>query len=569
MDIRDTEGFVLDPHGRFGPKFRIYYDGELVTPYDPETEEGFPHPRQLEYLESQTMYTMYAGMRGSGKTLVSVFDNLFASYQVPGCETIFFRKTLNELRHTVIKEFLDLPEELRGHFTDSLVSPRLVIPIPGTGRESVIHFASINTYEAATKYQGRQFFRITVDEWGLLPYEWWAYVQGSLRSTVSKDREGYPVMAQMKGLSNPGGPGSDTLRRMFGADCEKHRPKDLDIEYDPKDYTFVRSNIDDNPMFREGTPAGDAYRKNLRSKPPALRAAWLEGKWTGHEGMFFDKFDEDRTKVPHDIVLRLMGQQYFMPIFLGIDVGLVHHSYVALCTTVVLPVVGGGKKTFYLTFDEIATKGMSEHALAGHILDKLHEYGDSMIPRIRKIFLSPETFGEASRTRARIIGDVFAANQLVRPTKALSEKHVRENGLRSMYNLLSAENTMVEPITYDEHGKACDWLISDKCELLLAALPWATSDPDKPGDILKEGDSVMLDVLDGTRYGIYSHRVTEQERPLGERQKERLISLAQANSPLTFTQKAYAEYINELKQSQKPDTSRVGDWARRRHKERV
>jgi hypothetical protein len=556
MDIRDTEGYILDPHGRFGNKFCAYFDGELITP------PGFPHQRQLEYLESDTLYTLYAGMRGSGKTYVSVWDNLFTAYRAPGCEQIFFRKTLNELRHTVISEFMRLPETLRGHFTDSLVSPRLVLP-----NQSVIHFASINTYEAATKYQGRQFTRITFDEWALLPYEWWSYVAGSARSPVDHDVEGYPMLAQIKGLSNPGGPGSDTLRRMFGADCEKHKPKNLDIEYNPKQYSFVRSELNDNPVYREGTPAGDAYRENLKSKPPALRAAWLEGKWTGHEGMYFDTFHNDFCKVPHDKLLRLLGQQYFTPIFLGIDVGIVHHAYVCWNAVVELPLRTGQKRTFIVTFDELAIKGASERQLAGAVLDHMRGYPE-MIQRVKKVYLSPETFGEASRTRARVIGDVFVTENMVRPIPAKTEKHSRVNGLRSMYTLLADKNVLLEPLTANKDGLACDWLISDRCELLLSALPWATSDPDVPGDIMKEGDAIQLDILDGARYAVYTHRLLMAEKPAPDVQRDRLVTLAQANSPITFSQRAYGEYIASLRDAEKPSQSRSGEWARGRHRER-
>ena len=45
-----------------------------------------------------------------------------------------------------------------------------------------------------------------------------------------------------------------------------------------------------------------------------------------------------------------------------------------------------------------------------------------MIQRVKKVYLSPETFGEASRTRARVIGDVFVTENVVRPVPAKTEK---------------------------------------------------------------------------------------------------------------------------------------------------
>lgn len=552
--------FILDPSGRkFGTKWSAYQETKngLIR----LTPEGFPHQRQLEYLESDALHTLYAGMRGSGKTFVSVWDTLFAAHWVPGSEQIFFRRTLNELKHTVVKEFLNLPEDLRGHFTDSLTSPRLVLP-----NESVIHFASVNTYEAATKYQGRQFYRITFDEWALIPYEWWSFIVGSLRTPILYDVEGQPISPQVKGLSNPGGPGSDTLRRLFGADCEKHCPPNLELpDYSPKDYCFVRSNLDDNPVYREGTPAGDAYRKVLKGRPPAIRAAWLEGRWTGFEGMYFDTFNLDYTKVPHDLILTLMAQQYWMPVFLGIDVGEVHHAYCCWNTVLQLPLADGTQRPFIVTFDEWLGKGLSERGIAGAILDKMRG-NHELKKRINRIYLSPETFGEAARTRARVIGDVFVQDQVCRPTPAKSEKNSRVNGLRSMYTLLSERHQVLHPITLDKEGMACDWLISSNCTELLSALPWAASDPDKPGDIKKEGDAQMLDVLDGTRYAIYTHRLTMMDQPPVDKQKDSLKMMGQTNAPETFSMKRYAEYVKELRESERVPQTRSGAWTSERHK---
>ena len=563
LDIRDTEGYVFDPTGVYGPKFHAYHDGELITPV------GFPHADQLTYLESTATYTLFGGMRGSGKTLVAVWDALFLAYRVPGAGIIFFRRTLNELRHTVIAEFLTLPEELRGKFTDSLVSPRLVLK-----NGSVIHFASINTEDAASKYQGRQFLRIIFDEWAQLPWEWWSEVDGSRRWPYVTDPDGVPVFAQTKGLSNPGGPGSDELRYLFGADMPKQRPPRLEIEYDPNDYLFIKSDIDKNPVFAVGTPAGDAYRKNLKNKTPAIRAAWLEGRWdAGHEGMFFDIFEKNKVEIPHDRVLQLMAEQYWAPVMLGVDVGVVHSAVVLWNFVAELQTRDKGKRKFIITFDEMAIKGASERQFAGAILDHMRE-DDQLCSRISKIYMSPEAFGEASRTRARVVGDVLVAQQVVRPTQAKCEKWSRPNGLSMMYTLLAERSVLLDPLTDDRDpetggftGVACDWLISDRCKLLLAAIPWATGDKHVPGDIEKEGNAQQLDVLDAGRYFVFSHPINQTEKPASVQQDEEIRTLIK--SPLMFTQRAYGEYLARLKQEQQGQVSKATQWTRDRHRERT
>src|SRR5208282_3678194 len=97
------------------------------------------------------------------------------------------------------------------------------------------------------------------------------------------------------------------------------------------------------------------------------------------------------------------------------------------------------------------------------------------------------------------------------PSKA--EKNSRVNGLSAMYTLLAERHVCLEELTADKDGQMCDWIISENCPLLLAALPWATQDPDTVGDIEKTGSAVQLDVLDGARYAIYSDHMTMNAEP--------------------------------------------------------
>jgi hypothetical protein len=548
--------FLLDAVGDFGPRYRAYANSKgqlkLLTP------EGFPHPRQLEYIESTSPYTLWAGQRGSGKSFAAVWDNIFTAYRVPGCTQIIFRRTMGELRRTIIKEFIKLPEALRGRFTDSALSPRLELD-----NGSNIYFASVNTEDAARKFLSGEFLKITFDEWCEIPTKWWLFISGSARSTVTEDWKGAPIGAQVKGLSNPGGVGADTLRHLFGADCDKACPKNLDIIYDPADYLFIPSVLDDNPAYAADKPAGKAYRKMLSAQPKAIRNAWLYGHWTGFEGMFFDAFDKDVTVIPHNKALSLMAKQSWMPVFLGTDVGVVHHCYTCWSTLVELPLEDGTKHIFILTFDELLLKGRSERALAGEILDKMRD-DTKLKQRIRRIYLSPETFGESSRTRARVIGDEFVADGVVRPIPAKTEKFSRPNGLRLMYTLLAERRVLLDGWT--ESRVVCDWLISDNCEELLAALPWAISDPDHDGDIRKEGDAPQLDVLDGARYGLYSHHVAG-EKPAGEIYKDKMELIKQGGMMPSKSMQMFSEHVKRIKEIREGTSQQTqsAKWARERH----
>src|SRR5208282_5094942 len=234
--------------------------------------------------------------------------------------------------------------------------------------------------------------------------------------------------------------------------------------YIPDDYLFIPSIMDDNPAYSAKTPAGRAYRKMLMAQPKAIRNAWLYGKWTGFEGMYFDCFDKDITVIPHDLLLSLMEKQNWMPIFNGFDWGKVHHSYFCMNTLLELPLADGTRQMFIVTVDELLIKGLSERALAEEIIEELMS-NERWNKRITKTFLSPETFGEGAHSRARNIGDVFVSHGIPRPIPAKGEKNSRANGLREMYNLLSDRPILLDGWTQD--NMVCGWLISDRCVELL------------------------------------------------------------------------------------------------------
>lgn len=554
--------FILDFKGSYGPKYRVY---ENITGRTEDfrrlTPEGFPHIRQIAYFEAITPWVMWAGQRGSGKTFGAVWDNLFTAYLVPGSQQIVFRRTMSELRRTIIAEFLKLPPELRGNFTDSQTTPRLVLP-----NGSSIHFASINDETAARKYLSGEFLKVTIDEIAEIPFEWTLFVSGSARCTITHDILGRPLTSQIKGLTNPGGQAADTLRHLFGADCEKSCPKHLDMVYNPEDFTFIPSLMSDNPAYAEDTPAGKAYRRMLSMQPKAIREAWLYGRWTGFEGMYFDCFEKDMVAIPHDDVLRLMKKQYWQPIFMGIDWGQVHHAYINWNTVLDFTDSRGKVRTIPVTLGELLLKGLSERALAEEIVDRTRVlFGEPGIAKISKVYLSPETFGTSPRSRARIIGDVFASHGMVRPLPAKTEKNSRQNGLRLMYTLL-AERIELLSAPWAPKNTVPGWLIDDSCTDLLGALPWAVSDKDKDGDIKAEGSNYYLDVLDGERYAIYSN-YSSHDQPATDIYKEKMERLTQGGINPSRSLTLFVEHCKRMRELKETSgkTSRIANYAKSRH----
>lgn len=61
------------------------------------------------------------------------------------------------------------------------------------------------------------------------------------------------------------------------------------------DYLFIPAKVYDNTALLERSPE---YLSQLRSLPPRLRAAWLDGSWNVFEGQFFSEFREECHVIP-------------------------------------------------------------------------------------------------------------------------------------------------------------------------------------------------------------------------------------------------------------------------------
>lgn len=441
---------------------------------------------------------------------------MFKAYLVPGSRQIIFRRTMGELKSTIIDRFQQMPLEIRGKIYREPSYERVELP-----NGSIIRFSSARSDDDTRKMLSGEFLCVYFDEWSEWEYRQWKFISGSVRTTINMDIKGRPVVAQVKGATNPGGLGGDVLNHLFGCDIEKSCPVGGEPEtYFPQEYEFIQSLIDDNPAYAADTSAGAAYRRMLQSQPRKIRDAWLYGKWSGFEGQYFDIFEEKRTLIPHDLVVRLMAQQYWQPIWIAYDWGKTHFSYATWNTFVEMKLSSGEVRKFAVTYRELLINGVSEVAVAGEICDLTP---DNERKRCEKIYGAPDTFGGDLLSRARRMGDVFVTFNLPRPMPAFNK---RQDGWTLMYTLLDEKNALLEPWATDV-PECSTWLIDEELEHLFEALPWAMSSkkPGKDGDIDDQGDSPLLDVLDGARYGVASRIQPQADRPFKEQMKETMAAL--------------------------------------------
>lgn len=514
-------------------KYGVFESHKDGSPLHPVTCEciGFlsckhwafrPHQKQIRFFDSTSPRLLFGGGRGPGKTESLVWKPIYTAYKVPGTKMICFRRTMGELKKTVIQRFLELERwGLYQKCTEDAVT---------WSNNSKLWFGSADDEKAVRKLLSGEYQLMEFDEWSEWPVSWWKFAEGSVRSTITRDVFGDPVISQIVGATNPGGIGGESLNALFGCDGRPKRqaPGEDPALYDATDYEFIPALVSDNPAYSADCPAGAAYRKMLESQPRRIRAAWLEGRWDGFEGQYFDILDEAVTLIPHDVFLRLIRKQHWAPRWISIDWGMTHHASVGWHA--LLELAG---RQIPVTYRSYLTKGLGERALAEEIID-LTELGNDK-GKIVKAYLSPETFGDTSHSRARRIGDVFAERGYPRPVAANNK---REDGWRFMHDLLRERHENIELVPGKPQTIA-GWLVTDHhtepipkqgyLPTPLECLSQAVCDPKKDGDVMKEGDAVYLDVNDQLRYGIVSH-IMPIRQPFEDRVKDKLAEIPMAGS---------------------------------------
>lgn len=527
---------AIDFIGRFGLRYSVFdanRDGSPVHPLDCECRglnkcghwHFKPHSKQIEFFDAKEPYVLFGGGRGGGKTAALIWKPVLTAYLAPHSRAIVFRRTMGELKKTIIDGFGNLPKGVYSKLTDEYAA---------YDNGSKTWFGSADDEKAVRKLLSGEYDLMEFDEWSEWPLSMWKFAAGSCRSTRERTIFNQPHISQIAGGTNPGGIGGESLNALFGCDGRPKRqaPGEDPTLYDASEYRFIQSLVSDNPAYSEQTPAGVAYRKMLNSQPSRIRAAWLLGRWDGFEGQYFDCLDESATKFPHDEYLRLVRKQHWAPHWMSIDWGNVHHAY---CAWHALIKIDG--RDLPITYQEKLIRGLGEAALAEELSDMTELAGATK--KITKIYLSPEIFGESAFSRAKRMGDIFVANKLPRPTPANNK---REDGWRLMHDLLRQRHQT------EDFGTLAGWLITDNCPHALESLPQAECDPKKDGDVKKEGDAPHLDVNDGLRYGIASH-IRPIGKPFEDRVQEELEKLP-VEGP--------SRYIRHLQLKQQEKTENPG-----------
>lgn len=230
-----------------------------------------PNPKQLEFFKSKAKYTAYGGARGGGKSWAMRTKLVLLALRHPGINILLLRRTLGELRENHIiplRKLLDGVAVYKESTKEFCFS-----------NGSRIKLGYLDSEGDVLQYQGQAYEVIGMEEATQFTYFQFTCLTECNRYSGNMKT---PFKPRMYFTCNPGGVGSDWVKRLF-----------IDRAYrtgeNPDDYHFIKSLVYDNVYLMSHDPG---YVKTLEALPEVRKKAMLYGDWNAFEGMFFTEFDE-------------------------------------------------------------------------------------------------------------------------------------------------------------------------------------------------------------------------------------------------------------------------------------
>lgn len=230
---------------------------------------GSPSPKQKLFLEDTHRYVAYGGARGGGKSWAVRVKAILLCLFWGGIKILIVRQSYKELMNNHILPLLSI---LGGIAKYNRSDKMFTFP-----NGSTITFGYCANDSDLGQYQGAEYDVIFIDEACLLS-------EYQIKSISACNRGVNKFPKRIYYTLNPGGQSHGYFKRLF---IDKHY-EDAEI---PENYSFIQSLVTDNYALMREQPE---YLEQLKTLPPKLREAWLNGRWDIFEGMFFEDF---RTEV--------------------------------------------------------------------------------------------------------------------------------------------------------------------------------------------------------------------------------------------------------------------------------
>ncbi|MGM9585148.1 MAG: phage terminase large subunit [Faecousia sp.] len=221
--------------------------------------------QQYQFLTDGHRHVGYGGARGGGKSWAVRTKAKMLAAAYDGIKILIVRRTFPELLNNHINPLRD---ELNGVARYNKSEKVFTFP-----NGSTIKFGYCATDSDLDQYQGAEYDVIFLDEATQLQEMWIKKINACVRGVNRFPKRTYYTC-------NPGGASHGYIKRLFV-------DKVYERDENPEDYSFIQAKVTDNKALMASQPD---YINQLKSLPPKLRAAWLDGKWDVYEGQFFEDF---------------------------------------------------------------------------------------------------------------------------------------------------------------------------------------------------------------------------------------------------------------------------------------
>jgi terminase large subunit-like protein len=533
-----------------------------------------PWNKQILFHKMWAKHRLQVGGFGSAKSRALLMEAVGQCLDWPGANAIILRKTIPDLKRTVIDKWeSDVPKSLyergsqeRGTFnkSDHIVyfPPRMVDeydPITGelildarTGkprkvlRQSKLYFAACERIQDVGKYLSTEFVFVGFEELGEFPYMIYDAMEGRNRCTIPGSR---PCMAS---ATNPMGVGWGWIKRLW----IDHKPvQGMDPEkYDPEDYQYVHSTVDDNPILIKD----QKYVESLEKSPLREKIRW--GNIETISGLYFANFDESfHVRPATDFIF-----QAWQPVWIGWDYGFGHYAVMTFWTKAILKALPPEMlkavslqeallrvkpRMVNVMIEEVRLQEKTPEEQAAAVIATIPRlkdddgYDKGFAWDIDSIYLSWERFTPSGKDKrgnvisvADQIGDVLAAAGLPRPSRSSTD---RVAGFTRMYSMLEMGEWFIL------EGKCPD------CVSALPALPRGDGVTCSMEDVVKpKGADLNDDCADSMRYAVAGYLLDPNEKPREQKLREKLAGITDPLARHIVAYKDYNERMAEERGSQ-------------------
>jgi Phage terminase large subunit len=533
---------------------------ETLPDYHPQevihwTDFYDPWPKQRYFHEAMVKHRLQIGSYGSGKSRPLLMEAIIVCQENPGVNAIILRKTMPDLKRTVIDKFeADVPlgvyergSQEKGTFnkSDHIVyfPPQWVplynfdidkeewVPIlnPSDGthqfgwKQSKLYFAACEKEKDIGKYLSTEYAFIGFEELGEFPYVIYDAMEGRNRSTVPG------VVPRMGAATNPMGVGWSWIKRIF---IDKVPCQGMDkSKYNKADYCYIHSTIDDNPILIRDK----AYVNSLEKSPLAARIRW--GKLDATTGQYYDNWEEERHVRPASD----FRFEDWQPVWIGWDYGFGHYATMIFMTKAWLkPRFDGDKeKIVNVVLREVYLEEKTPEeqvaALIAAIPRMKDKDGDDAgyAWNVESIHFSWERFNRVSsnRTIAQEVTDMLQAAGLPPVTRSNND---RVAGWTKIYSMLEGDELFL--VRADGLHRGAPEL-AEAIPLLVRGngVTVSLEDVVKP-----DGKSLVDDLGDALRYAVAGVLLDAEDKPDDVKLREKLAGI---KDPMARHVAAYKDYV--------------------------